>query len=100
MGHELREQVASSLTAGIELLLHAPYYTYDFFHSTNWNVSLLDMAVNLDSNRRFDAFWMKTCEIRELQVLRGVPGSGHLQGLYRFQVLEHDHYHRIKVKSI
>ena len=32
MGHELREQVASSLTAGIELLLHAPYYTYARSH--------------------------------------------------------------------
>ncbi|CAL1162204.1 unnamed protein product, partial [Cladocopium goreaui] len=55
-GHsQLREEVASALTASIEVLLHAPYYTYDFFASTNWNVSLYDMAVNLDSERHL--FW-------------------------------------------
>lgn len=67
-GHsQLREEVASALTASIEVLLHAPYYTYDFFASTNWNVSLYDMAVNLDSERNYKSF----AEYEDMHVLPG-----------------------------
>eukprot|EP00434_Breviolum_minutum_P031051 symbB.v1.2.027464.t1/scaffold2821.1/size70050/10 len=53
---QLRDEVASALTASIEILLHAPYYTYDFLASTTWNVSLYDMAVNLDSERNYKSY--------------------------------------------
>jgi len=68
---QLRDEVASALTASIEILLHAPYYTYDFFASTTWNVSLYDMAVNLDSERNYKSY-------AEYKEIRPIPGP-HLE---------------------
>eukprot|EP00439_Symbiodinium_sp_Y106_P012172 s5075_g1.t2 len=53
---ELRDQATSAIAASIEVLLHAPYYTYDFLESSLWNISLYDMAVNLDQPHHYTSF--------------------------------------------
>ncbi|CAE7790368.1 unnamed protein product [Symbiodinium sp. CCMP2456] len=53
---DLRDQATSAIAASIEVLLHAPYYTYDFLESSLWNISLYDMAVNLDQPHHYTSF--------------------------------------------
>eukprot|EP00929_Paragymnodinium_shiwhaense_P067553 TRINITY_DN33983_c0_g1_i4.p1 TRINITY_DN33983_c0_g1~~TRINITY_DN33983_c0_g1_i4.p1 ORF type:complete len:706 (+),score=104.63 TRINITY_DN33983_c0_g1_i4:201-2120(+) len=51
----MRQEMAKNLLGAMEVLLDAPYNTFDFLEST-WRVSSSDMAVNLDSDTYWESF--------------------------------------------
>ncbi|CAE8669757.1 unnamed protein product, partial [Polarella glacialis] len=53
---ENREDISNSLVACMEVILDAPYSTFDFMESSLWNVSSRDVSVNLDTSTHYQSY--------------------------------------------